>query len=112
MLTQRAPGADAHANAMFIQDHWSAEDTYVDTDGRRVYEVRCDLFDPAVRLCGAHDRRPPICRGFPWYDSPRRAWAGTGSAAALSPRCSYNADVRTMLPLTPVGQTGRQCRVG
>jgi Fe-S-cluster containining protein len=29
---------------------------------------RCEAFDPGTCGCSAHNRRPPICSNFPWYD--------------------------------------------
>jgi len=30
-----------------------------------MHAYQCDRFDPASRLCTAHDDRPPICRAYP-----------------------------------------------
>lgn len=59
---------------------------------------KCDAFDPNTRLCTAHERRPPICRGFPWYGRAPNARTlaelipvDTHQGAALG--CSYLADL-------------------
>jgi Fe-S-cluster containining protein len=73
------------ANADFLTSHWTPipEDA-----GKAMPRFQCSAFDPATRLCTAHDSRPPICSGYPWYGSDerptRRLW---------SHRCSFWADV-------------------
>lgn len=89
-------------NAAWMQDHWAVVHSYEDDDGDVVRRVRCDAYDPETRLCGAHDQRPPVCSDFPWYGKPSSEWAGSAQAAALDPQCSFNADVRTMLPIVEV----------
>ena len=77
----------------FVQHHWSL--LWQSGQGRG-YE--CDMFDKVSRLCTAHDSRPPICQGYPWYGKkPDRELVKD-----MSPRCSFNADVRTMLPIVSV----------
>jgi Fe-S-cluster containining protein len=87
----------------FLRDHWRTVDTYESTERGRpvtVHRVECDQFDRATRTCGAHDDRPQVCSGFPWYG--REPDVDSAIAGSLSPRCSYNADVRTMLPIVEV----------
>jgi Fe-S-cluster containining protein len=62
-------------------------------------EYKCDYFNADTRLCTAHDKRPPICSRYPWYEDEPKL---TGTGAYLSPRCSYNADVRNMLPIVQI----------
>lgn len=50
-------------SVQLIGDHWREQGE--DSGGRMRY--RCDLLDPETRLCTAHEDRPPICRGYPWY---------------------------------------------
>lgn len=58
------------------------------TPGHYYYE--CDMFDPVKNECMAHDSRPQVCRGFPWYgDSPADRLYRIGPF----PRCSFWADV-------------------
>jgi Fe-S-cluster containining protein len=93
------------ANALFITQHWHPIEAWRDLkDGVSVTSARCDMFDPATRLCTAHESRPPICSRFPWYgDQP-----GADRAAPLPRHCSFLADVppdqrpsgaRPLLPL-------------
>jgi Fe-S-cluster containining protein len=78
--------AEPHAaNLAFAARHWHPTGA-VDADGRHAYA--CDAFDRTSRLCTAHDARPPICRGYPWYGGPP-SW----SEPALPPRCSYRDDL-------------------
>lgn len=90
----------------FFRDHWRSESSYedVDTDGTpvTVHRVRCDQFNRDTRECMAHADRPQVCSGFPWYGRPASEWPGSPQAASFSPRCSFNADVRTMLPIVEV----------
>lgn len=84
----------------FILDHW--HELGRDEDGVR-YE--CDQYDPATRSCTAHENRPQVCRGFPWYGddpSPERA-------ATLARGCSFlfevppterGAHARPLIPIT------------
>jgi Fe-S-cluster containining protein len=74
------------ANAEFILTHWrpAPEDAALP-----VPRFSCSAFDPISRLCTAHDSRPPICRGYPWYGEIPEA----GYERLASPRCSFWADV-------------------
>jgi len=86
----------------FYAAHWRARSAFRDpvTLEPKVFAVECDLFDRVSRLCGAHEDRPAVCAGYPWYG---REPLGCGSAvAALPPQCSYTADVRRMLPIVEV----------
>jgi Fe-S-cluster containining protein len=77
----RQPGS---TDLPFISRHWHP--TGETRDGMHAY--RCDFFDGESRLCTAHDRRPPICRGYPWYD------AKPGSRLVVLPAaCAFRADV-------------------
>lgn len=94
-------------NAEFLRDHWTSQSSNVVQEDERevtVHRVQCSAFDPARRLCTAHDARPPVCSGFPWYGRPEGDEGRQPVADALSPRCSFNADVpgRTMLPIVEV----------
>jgi Fe-S-cluster containining protein len=85
----------ARRDLTFIADHWHLIGAHHNIR-TGFFTYRCDKFDPEARLCTAYADRPPICSGFPWYgDEPRRS-------LTLSPRCSFQADVRTMLPIIAV----------
>jgi Fe-S-cluster containining protein len=71
------------SNAPFILEHWHRSGG----GGTRTLYA-CDAFDVDTRLCTAHAERPPICRGFPWYDRPPAA-----RKVRLPERCSFNADL-------------------
>lgn len=73
------------ADSEFILAHWSPNPDEADA---AMPSFKCSAFDPVARLCTAHNTRPPICRGFPWY--------GERSGVAhsrLPARCSFWADV-------------------
>jgi len=74
---------DLQANARFILAHWHRSG-----GGGTKTRYSCDAFDVDTRLCGAHADRPPICRGFPWYDRPPGA-----RKVQLPAPCSFNADL-------------------
>lgn len=89
----------------FFLDHWTSTSTFEDTcDGKpvTVHRVRCDQFNSDTRECMAHDDKPRVCSGFPWYGRTPDDPDCSPVASALSPRCSYNADVRTMLPIVEI----------
>ena len=67
--------------------------------------LRCRFYDAEHRMCGAYDKRPPMCTDYPWY--------GTGPdeehIGGVGPQCSYLLDVapelrpegsRPLIPLT------------
>lgn len=89
-------------SAPFVLEHWHAvnKDAFIKSSvpvgkrrrarrelrGKSIYN--CDRFDPVSRLCTAHDERPPVCAGFPFYDGgPIRDRIGGRY------RCSYWWDI-------------------
>ena len=93
-------GAWARQQAEFLRENWHSESSFTAPDGRTVHRVRCDAYDRATRTCQAYENRPRVCSAFPWYDeAPSLA---SPQAGAMAPMCSYNADVRTMLPIVAV----------
>lgn len=70
-----------------------------DSDGTLRWAYTCPLFDPARRTCTDHTNRPEVCRRYPHYGREPKRYPGQDS---LSPRCSFNADHRTMLPIVAV----------
>jgi Fe-S-cluster containining protein len=102
-------GEAAHDNDRFIAGRWHPIGAWRDDDGVAQLDLRCDAFDPATRLCTAHEDRPPVCRGYPWYGEDP---AGSSRALALYPECSYLIDAppslrpegsRPLIPLTVAG---------
>lgn len=78
------PEGDWRRNADFLSKHW--RETSQDEDGTPRYS--CDQYDPETKLCGAHEDRPPVCSGYPWYHK------GVGyGVPAMNPQCSYLLDV-------------------
>lgn len=49
---------------------------------------RCDFFNEDARICMAHNARPALCSGFPWYGKKPD---GANIGGYL--RCSYWEDV-------------------
>lgn len=63
------------------------------------YRYSCPVFDPVTRRCTDHANRPEVCRRYPHYEREPQPYPGLDG---LSPRCSFNADHRTMLPIVAV----------
>lgn len=82
-VRQRATSATDSADLTFIARHWRP--TGETREGLHAYA--CDFFDPDSRLCTAHDQRPPICRGYPWYDDEPGA-----RLVVLPLACAFRAD--------------------
>ena len=66
----------------------------------------CDQYDSETHECLAHETKPPVCRGFPWYgQSPNPR------AISFLPTCSYWVDVPQerwpdgIIPLTSVSRS-------
>jgi Fe-S-cluster containining protein len=90
LVARREVAGDNLASARFILRHWrrisvrAAAATVpglVPERGYRYY--RCSKL--TGDLCADHENRPPICRGFPYYESPpttnvddRLGWPGCG----------------------------------
>lgn len=89
-------GERGQVDLLFIREHWHRR------DGFTTFTYSCDQFDPKSRLCTAHESRPPVCRDYPWYGRPPEERSSTVVAKEMSPQCSFNADVRTMLPIVEV----------
>ncbi len=105
--SQEFPGADDR----FIAEHWHPLSGWEAEDGTQCLSLRCDMFDPAARVCTAYDSRPPVCSRFPWYGNGPAA----GVAAALNPQCSFLADVppdwrpegsRPLIPIAVISARG------
>lgn len=88
----------------FFRDHWKSVGTFAThrPEAPVGYRVVCDQYDPSSRSCLAQESKPDICSGFPWYGREPRSDAAADVAAALLPQCSFNADVRRMLPIVAV----------
>lgn len=69
-------------NAEFISQHWHR------IAGAADGLFTCDQFDRESRLCLAHETRPGICQGYPWYD--RQDHPG---GLLISRRCAFWEDV-------------------
>lgn len=85
---------EAVENYAFVKTHWVSRNSTPPEDGHENWN--CTMFDTETRMCNAHEDRPPVCSGYPWYGhKPKRD-------ADLSPQCSFNADIKTMLPIVGV----------
>lgn len=90
-------------NADFAAKHWTqllGPETPGMVGGARVV---CDAFDPHTRACTVHAEggQPPICSDYPYYGMPPGD-PGISYGPGMDPACSYNADVRTFLPIVAV----------
>lgn len=111
----------------FVREHWTVE--WVEDKGPRDsrgsqpwgqvgYVVTCDAYDPVHKRCTAHEDRPDVCRGYPWYDNhptrgalPDRKQLVDPDTGAVTPYgCSYALDapgwsaqgVRPLIPVTVI----------
>lgn len=67
------------------------------------FYYRCDLYDPETRRCTDYDRRPSVCRDYPWYGAP------PDPNKQLPPTCSFNDDVgRPVADEVPVAAPARR----
>lgn len=66
--------------------------------GEPRYRYDCPRFDKATRRCTDYANRSPVCNRYPHYDREPKPYDG----GDMSPRCSFNADHRTMLPIVAV----------
>jgi len=83
------------ANSTFVAEHWTVIE---DKETGPIHS--CDRFDSETRLCMAHDERPPICSGFPWYgEDPAEVArkAADEGGVLFSKRCSFVEDVPVTL---------------
>lgn len=55
----------------------------------------CDFYDRDTKQCGAYDRRPPMCSGYPWYGEP------PDPRKAIPPECSYLEDIPVTMRRRP-----------
>lgn len=97
--------AGSDPSYLFILDHWSETKR-----GDLGATHECDQFDPNTRMCLAHEDRPPVCVGFPFYRSPDGE-PTEGQIEKMPLSCSYALDIaperrregaRPLIPLTVV----------
>lgn len=57
---------------------------------KKSFYYSCEKFNSTTRTCEAHEERPSVCRGFPWYNGLIEP-----NQLTLSPykRCSFWNDV-------------------
>lgn len=98
VLANYDPAGHKRADADFTAAHFAEH-----CDGHWT----CDAYDPEHGECTAHEDRPPLCQGFPWYDEPPSA----ERAEHVHRECSYladlppadrGADARPLIPLTVI----------
>lgn len=94
------PGVNVQEDVAFIKKHWSLIDPKpTDHVMSSAYYAKCDMFDVENRLCMAHEDRPPVCKGYPWYGNDPKEYI---KKTTLYPQCSFNADVNIMLPIVQI----------
>lgn len=86
LLADPETSPESAATARFVLEHWHRSG-----GGGEKTRWSCDRFDPATRLCMAHDDRPPVCSGYPWYDGLHNP--ATVPLVHMPVRCSFWADV-------------------
>lgn len=91
-------------NVDFVLDNW----IYNGPDKRNGHQYQCAQFDTETRTCMAHESRPRVCRDYPWYRDTADQLIKYESGRWLQPQCSFNADVRTMLPIVEVKHAPEQ----
>lgn len=79
----------------FVNKYW----IHLGPDKVDGHRYSCTKFDTNTRLCTAHDERPPVCSGYPYYSRPVEEFK---LATHLPARCSYQADSRINLPIVLV----------
>lgn len=90
---KEGPESPNYKNYEFVRDNWVSQ---LEEPQENYEQWTCLKFDPVGRLCTAHEDRPPVCSGYPWYGKePKRT-------ALLEARCSFQADIKTMLPIVEV----------
>lgn len=52
------------------------------------YYYSCKQYDKTTKLCGAHENRPQVCSGFPWYGN-----SINNQSLLMHKECSYWLDV-------------------
>lgn len=57
-------------------------------NGTEQYFYTCKQYDKENKLCMAHEQRPHVCSGFPWYNKPIH-----NIALRMHMSCSYWEDV-------------------
>ncbi len=77
----------------FISQHWHL------IQGTQ-YVANCDMYDSESKLCTAHDDRPPVCEGYPWYGE--RPSLDHRNSKYLPPQCSFTTDIRQLLPIVGI----------
>lgn len=77
---------DTKKNANFAARNWKLV-VETEENGKRFFGFACRFFDKTTRMCTAHDKRPPICQGYPFYDQEPT------SQMRLPAKCSYWADI-------------------
>jgi Fe-S-cluster containining protein len=96
----------------FSMKHWRE----LPMNGEPYVRYRCDMYDSETRECKAHEDRPPVCSGFPWYGKKVRTSMATHAPVDEGPggaklHCSFMADVppewrppdaHPLIPITPV----------
>lgn len=87
----------ARKDAVFIVNNMRPTGR-VERVGKQVRQVlECAKFDKETRTCTAHNDRPSVCFGYPWYGrEPRKG------DATMKGRCSFLADAYKMLPIVEV----------
>lgn len=83
-------------DAEFVLDNW----IYHGPDKINGHKYSCAQYDEVTRDCMAHENRPAVCSGYPWYGKENKI--EKYSTHLSHNMCSFQADVRTMLPIVSI----------
>lgn len=108
VIRKMGPAHDRR-NSDFADKHWRELLGPEREADQGQHRISCDAFDRHSRSCTVHAAggQPPICSGYPRYGKPPGD-PDIGYGPGMSPACSYNGEVRTMLPIVGVRSSARR----
>lgn len=80
---------DRESSAPFILKYWTPTGETSGPPDDEWHRYTCAKFDEATSSCTAHDERPQVCRGYPFYG--RDPYETIGPRGFL--QCSFWADM-------------------
>jgi len=86
-LELQALAAEPGTDFAFVKAHWRP----AAGEPLGTHYFACDAYDSDSHLCTAHEERPGVCRGYPWYG--REPTAEVAEKRLIGTRCSYWHDI-------------------